>query len=94
MRVCWQSLDGDNCSMCEKCTRTMLELLSHGENPKDYNFQYDEKVKKNIKEIVMSSNNGGEFIDFFYIEIAKLFKKNKKNLKDYKYIVEKYKDVI
>lgn len=38
LHVCWESRGGENCSSCEKCTRTILALYACGENPKDYGF--------------------------------------------------------
>lgn len=38
LHVCWESKGGENCSSCEKCTRTILALYACGENPKDYGF--------------------------------------------------------
>ena len=38
LRVCWKSLNGKNCTHCEKCFRTIVELLSIGEDPKNYSF--------------------------------------------------------
>ena len=92
LRVCWQSLEGINCSMCEKCSRTMLELLACGENPQNYNFRYDDEVKENIQKIVTTSNFGGEFLDAFYIESANELKKQK--TKEFDYLIKKYKNIL
>lgn len=40
LRVCWESEGGSNCCTCEKCGRTILELISEGADPRDYGFQY------------------------------------------------------
>ena len=38
LHVCWQSQEGNNCCMCEKCYRTMAGLWAEGENPENYGF--------------------------------------------------------
>ena len=39
LRVCWgKDFDGGNCCECEKCLRTMNELLVEGENFQKYGF--------------------------------------------------------
>ena len=38
LHVCWQSQEGNNCCMCEKCYRTMAGLWAEGENPDNYGF--------------------------------------------------------
>ena len=40
VRVCWESTDGKNCCMCEKCYRTMLEFFAEGEDPRRFGFDY------------------------------------------------------
>jgi hypothetical protein len=41
LRVCWEQYDKINCSRCEKCLRTICELLLNNEDPNRYNFQVD-----------------------------------------------------
>ena len=38
LHVCWETSGGGNCSHCEKCTRTILEIYACGENPKKFGF--------------------------------------------------------
>ena len=38
LRVCWYRKAGRNCSHCEKCYRTMLEICASHGNPNDYGF--------------------------------------------------------
>lgn len=42
LRVCWESEGGSNCCMCEKCARTILEVMAEGGDPHDFGFSYDE----------------------------------------------------
>jgi len=39
LRVCWgKNVQGGNCTQCEKCLRTIAELIAVGENPLEYGF--------------------------------------------------------
>lgn len=40
LRVCWQSTGGSNCGHCEKCVRTIYNLLAEGACPTDYGFNF------------------------------------------------------
>ena len=40
LRVCWISRGGGNCGVCEKCLRTIMEIVSEGANPNDYGFEW------------------------------------------------------
>ena len=42
LRVCWQSSGGKNCCACEKCYRTILEIVSEGGDPNQYGFTWGE----------------------------------------------------
>ncbi|OUQ46187.1 hypothetical protein [Lachnoclostridium sp. An118] len=47
VRVCYESVNGDNCCHCEKCTRTMLGIIAEGEDPRDFGFCCsDEQITK------------------------------------------------
>lgn len=39
LHVCWEEAGGKNCSHCEKCTRTILEIYACGENPENFGFE-------------------------------------------------------
>jgi len=51
IRVCWESCAGGNCSVCEKCCRTMTGFMAESIDPKNIGFsEIDiESVKKNFK---------------------------------------------
>lgn len=40
LRVCWESDGGSNCCTCEKCGRTILELMAEDADPRDFGFEY------------------------------------------------------
>lgn len=48
LKVCWYSTASHNCSHCEKCYRTMLNILSHHGDPNDYGFVIDSKGYKRM----------------------------------------------
>jgi len=52
IRVCWESTAGENCCMCEKCTRTMLAIIAEKKNPENFGFNKKlediENIDKNI----------------------------------------------
>ena len=37
LHVCWE-VQGENCCKCEKCYRTMANIMAEGESPKRFNF--------------------------------------------------------
>lgn len=43
LRVCWESSGGSNCCACEKCARTILELIAEGGEPSRYGFTFSGK---------------------------------------------------
>ncbi len=50
LRVCWQSSGGDNCSECEKCYRTILEILVLGYDPNKLGFAFSSEKRKVMME--------------------------------------------
>ena len=50
LRVCYRSLDGDNCCNCEKCYRTIMSFISQKVNPNDIGFTVDKQKMQQIKE--------------------------------------------
>lgn len=54
LRVCWKSDGGKNCCTCEKCYRTIMEILVEGENPNNYGFKVSNSILKQLK-IYMST---------------------------------------
>lgn len=43
LRVCWESEGGSNCCTCEKCGRTILELMAEGADPRSFGFEYSRR---------------------------------------------------
>lgn len=40
LRVCYKSLIGDNCCLCEKCCNTIMSILIEGYIPEEFGFPY------------------------------------------------------
>ena len=93
LRVCWKTSGGINCCRCEKCYRTILEIVSEGEEPNYYGFDWDLKgihqCKVDLKYKIMEYQFN---INQFYLEIQKRMISNKDKINNYeKYAwIEKY----
>lgn len=89
--VCWESRGGKNCSSCEKCYRTILELVSEGENPNEYGFAWNRgKIKKCKLDYRRYIRIPDYNIQQFYFSIQERIKENQKivtNYNDYKWLV-------
>lgn len=52
LRVCWISTGGHNCCNCEKCIRTIFNILSVGGNPNQYGFILDSSLECQMLKVV------------------------------------------
>lgn len=77
LRVCWQQITGENCCICEKCVRTILALLSYGENPINYGFNLTPDKEKLIISNIKSQKIK---VNSFWQESIDLIINNKENL--------------
>lgn len=87
-RVCWEISGGKNCCRCEKCYRTILEIVAECDDPNKYGFVWDDKAiracKKDMKrKIVVTPAQ----IEQLYLPLPEIMERNKENIKDY----EKYR---
>lgn len=58
LRVCWgHDRDGGNCSRCEKCLRTMNELLAVGQDPRQFGFSAPIKQVMQITQDYMGDGS-------------------------------------
>ncbi len=86
LRVCFISNEGNNCSSCEKCSRSIFGLVSEGENPNEYGFDVDDdkyvEVKKNLDLLLDGNEKRGwrkhDYRSYYWINIQKNFQKNYK----------------
>lgn len=54
LRVCWITEGGHNCCKCEKCIRTIFNILAVGGDPKQMGFNILPENEKDFKRIVVS----------------------------------------
>ena len=78
LRVCWQSTGGKNCCQCEKCWRTILEIIAEGEKPRDYDMDYTQIQLKNFHKLYYDKGNMPEFLRAFYYRTQQFMRKNVK----------------
>ncbi len=65
IRVC-EEKTVNNCNACQKCIRTIIELVIADENPRDYGFNCDvEKVLKDSKEFMEHHGTGSTTVWHF-----------------------------
>lgn len=79
LRVCYRSLNGDNCCKCEKCYRTIMAIISQKINPNDLGFHVDKKVLKQIEKSVTKTDMLKNIVaKTMWKDIIKAFKKEEK----------------
>ncbi|MBD5449297.1 MAG: hypothetical protein HDR28_03905 [Lachnospiraceae bacterium] len=87
LRVCWEISGGNNCCRCEKCYRTILEIVSEGGNPNNFGFVWGDKDIKRCEKDIKNKIQLHQFQwDQYYPLIQKMLKKNKNIIVD----IEKY----
>uniref|UniRef100_UPI004057C055 hypothetical protein n=1 Tax=Agathobacter sp. TaxID=2021311 RepID=UPI004057C055 len=87
LRVCWISTGGKNCCRCEKCYRTILEIVSEAGNPNEYGFKWDNEAIKACKRDMLHKITLQDFIiNQYYYPIQDSLIRNKNKIADY----EKY----
>lgn len=52
LQVCWHKVDGKNCCHCEKCYRTMMNVLAVHSDPNDFGLKYDDNKMGEIKSFL------------------------------------------
>ena len=61
IRVCWEQFEKLNCSRCNKCLRTLCELLVNNIDPNHLNFEMTDRTLSELR-----SRMTGSFYHFFY----------------------------
>ncbi len=56
LHVCWKSKTGENCCSCEKCYRTMVGFWIAGVDPRDFGFDYDNRIFHHIYQFMALRN--------------------------------------
>lgn len=90
IKVCFATHDGNNCCVCDKCSRTILSIISENENPNDYGFEINDNTFINIKNHINDFENGiyergwsySGFKVFDWICIQENFNKNRSHWED------------
>lgn len=52
LKVCWYRKSGKNCSHCEKCYRTMLEIYANHGDPNKFGFMFTKQTCLEIKHFL------------------------------------------
>lgn len=88
LRVCWEIQGGGNCCRCEKCYRTILEIVSEGENPDNFGFVWtDSGIKRCEKDLKNKIRMRQCQWDQYYFPIQQMFKENAAHIPD----IDKYR---
>lgn len=74
LKVCWQRVAGCNCSACEKCYRTIMNLIVNHADPNQYGFEVDENTIKEIRSFLRTRTVNAAF----WKDIQQAFKKDAK----------------
>ncbi len=77
-RTCYKERDDKmNCCDCEKCFRTIMELVSIGENPEKYGYEYNKEVINKIKSHLKNNKFEHEILSNMWFDIQQEINKNK-----------------
>lgn len=52
LQVCWHKENGRNCCKCEKCYRTIMNVLAAHGDPNKFGFRYDSEKMKEIEKFL------------------------------------------
>ena len=90
LHVCWKTQTGSNCCVCEKCYRTIFNLLVESADPKDYGFDKMNIFYKtfNHNKLLLEICNHYNLMQYFG-SIANRLRMNRRELKkskDWKYM--------
>ncbi len=77
LHVCWESQSGENCSHCEKCYRTMFELMLEGANPVEYGFAFREGIGREMKQTLQERLVSGRLNPHSWLETQEDLRKTK-----------------
>ncbi|MCR4903451.1 MAG: hypothetical protein K6A23_11385, partial [Butyrivibrio sp.] len=53
IHVCWVTKGGSNCGRCEKCCRTIMEIVASNGDPEKFGFKWQDKDKKEVKWLIL-----------------------------------------
>ncbi len=55
LKVCWYQRDGENCSHCEKCYRTILDIIVNKGDPNLYGFDVSKDTFKEMRDFLRNN---------------------------------------
>lgn len=73
LRVCWESKGGKNCCKCEKCYRTIYEIIACKEDPNKYGFIFNDRINKEAKIYMIYKNILSATVVPMWKEIKEMF---------------------
>ena len=77
-RTCYHERESlINCCNCEKCFRTIMELVAIGENPNNYGYEYNQDIILKIKDFLAKKEFEHEICRSFWLDIQNELKKGK-----------------
>lgn len=79
LRVCFDEHNPENCCRCEKCYRTMFEIIANGYDPRKLGFNYNDDIFKNVEKefndkIMLGHTKHWDRIQKTFIENEEKFK--------------------
>ena len=74
IKVCGPNWPGVNCCRCEKCVRTMLELMAAGVLHKSAAFEKDDVTAEMVSNITIKKPEFGYSVDDDYLELIEPLK--------------------
>lgn len=80
LKVCWYSKASVNCSHCEKCYRTILNILNNHADPNNYGFNIDAKGYKKMHRFALYNRVNDAFWEAnrkIFLEDADYWRKDK-----------------
>ncbi len=81
LHVCWESSQGSNCCRCEKCYRTMANLLAEGADPTLYGFPDTAKTIDGMKRYITITCRYMQNLPDYWPHIQKRVHENKRMLR-------------
>ncbi|MBO4723687.1 MAG: hypothetical protein J5629_12290 [Muribaculaceae bacterium] len=82
------SFNDHNCCECEKCFRTIIELVAENADPRDFGFEIEGSIKEHWKRIVFRDVGlWGISKENYYYNLSKLrMKENHDNINDKEFV--------
>lgn len=76
LRVCWKSSGGENCCECEKCYRTIIEIIAEKKDPINFGFNLTEEKRRKMMKVMPKIDLVKYNFANYYSDAQKIFLKN------------------